>query len=373
MSGILQFISTIAPPPPAPLQRDYDGYQVCWKIFCFRPASFKFEAVAFALLGLYLGMYFVGKIINGGRAKAAVAPFQSFLSSQFTSIRPLLTSSPALHLVYATGRRNLLCLHTTITLYPLHDIPGLIYNFVKGVIEPTFDPSEGLVFDATLGMGVDGLQDGVGVWAVVEKGFMRDLRQKRWDLTFAKLTEKPSFPITHALFQEHVDVTDIVLKTPNVGVTELLADPVTAGVLKYLLITDAPALRPAKGPLAPKSKSRHIILSVRKPSNKEQEEAVKAWLQVTLNLADLLARPGLLKPDVVRKLAKTRQQVDEELAAQYKKEQNEENPPAETAEDRRLAKKKAERAAMSEKELKKAEELDRKRELRKMQKKGVAK
>lgn len=112
----------------------------------------------------------------------SMAPFQSFLSSQFTSIRPLLTSSPALHLVYATGRRNLLCLHTTITLYPLHDIPGLIYNFVKGVIELTFDASEGLVFDATLGMGVDGLQDGVGVWAVVEKGFMRDLRQKRWDL-----------------------------------------------------------------------------------------------------------------------------------------------------------------------------------------------
>ncbi|OXG21659.1 hypothetical protein C366_01342 [Cryptococcus neoformans Tu401-1] len=371
MSGILQILSTISPPPAAPLQRDYDGYQVCWKMFCFRPALFKFEAIAFSLLGLYLGMYFVGKIVNGGRAKSAVAPFQSFLSSQFTSIRPLLTSSPALHLLYATGRRNLLCLHITITLYPLHDIPGLIYNFVKGIIEPTFDSSEGLVFDATLGMGVDGLQDGVGVWAVVEKSFMRDLRQKRWDLTFAKLTEKSSFPITHALFQEHVDVTDIVLKTPNVGVTELLADPVTAGVLKYLLITDAPALRPAKGPLAPKSKSRHIILSVHKPSNKEQEEAVKAWLQVTLNLADLLARPGLLKPDVVRKLVKTRQQVDEELVAQYKKEQNEENPPAETAEDRRLAKKKAERAAMSEKELKKAEELDRKRELRKMQKKGV--
>jgi len=35
-----------------------------------------------------------------------------------------------------------------------------------------------------------------------------------------------------------------------------------------------------------------------------------------------------------------------------------------------LAKKRAERAAMSEKELKKAEELDNKREFRKMQKRG---
>jgi hypothetical protein len=43
----------------------------------------------------------------------------------------------------------------------------------------------------------------------------------------------------------------------------------------------------------------------------------------------------------------------------------------ETAEERRLAKKKAERATMSDKELKKLAELEKKRELRKMQKKGA--
>ena len=58
-----------------------------------------------------------------------------------------------------------------------------------------------------------------------------------------------------------------------------------------------------------------------------------------------------------------------DLTAAYTKEKAEDNPPEETAEDKRLAKKRAERAAMSEKELKKAEDLEKKRELRKMQKK----
>ena len=43
----------------------------------------------------------------------------------------------------------------------------------------------------------------------------------------------------------------------------------------------------------------------------------------------------------------------------------------EQAEEKRLAKKKAERAGMSDKELKKLDELEKKRDLRKMQKKGA--
>ena len=59
-----------------------------------------------------------------------------------------------------------------------------------------------------------------------------------------------------------------------------------------------PCRRPTKGPLPSKFKSREIILAVRKPFNTAQETAVKAWLQVALNIADLLSKPNVLKPDV---------------------------------------------------------------------------
>ncbi|WWD16133.1 hypothetical protein CI109_100558 [Kwoniella shandongensis] len=374
MSVLIKALAAIAPPPPSPLSREYDGFELRWKMFAFRPAAFKFEAIALSVLGLYLLLYVVGKQVNGGRAKAAIAPFQSFLLTQFTSVRPLLTSSPALHLAYASGRRSLLSLHTTIILLPIHDLPSLITHFVKSIIEPTYDGSEGLVFDLTLGRGAEGLQgEGVGVWGLVDKSVMRETKEKRWDLTFPRLTELPVLPITHALFTEHSDCTEALLKTPNVGVAELISDPVAAGVLKSLLITDVPATRPTRGALPAKSKARHIILSLYKPKNEQQVEAAKAWLQVELNIADLLSKTNVIKPEVSRKLLKTRQTVDEELNKSYKKEVDEDKEPEPTAEEKRAARKRAERAGMSEKEVKKAEELEKKREMRKLQKKQQSK
>lgn len=72
---------------------------------------------------------------------------------------------------------------------------------------------------------------------------------------------------------------------------------------------------------------------------------------------------------VSRKFANTRKTVDLDLAKERQARLAEDQPAEETAEEKRAAKKRAERASMSEKELKKAEELDKKREFRKMQKK----
>ena len=112
---------------------------------------------------------------------------------------------------------------------------------------------------------------------------------------------------------------------------------------------------------------------MRRPSNTVEIDAVKAWLQVCFNIADLEAKANVVKPEVTRKLGTTRKTVDSDLSKDYAKEVAEDAPPEMTAEEKRLAKKKAEKANMSEKELKKIEELEKKREMRKMQKKGMSK
>jgi len=194
--------------------------------------------------------------------------------------------------------------------------------------------------------------------------------------TFPRLHESAAVPVTHSLYAEHSDVTDLLLKTPNVGITELLAQPAALKVLKFFIVSDQPSQRPRKGPLKPEQKARSVVVSLRKPTDAEDESAVVAWLQVALNVADLLSKPGQLKPEVTRKLAKTRAEVDVSLAQAYKKELEEDagetsqNPDDKRA-DKKAARKRAERAAMSDKERKKAEELDRKREMRKMQKRGA--
>jgi hypothetical protein len=48
----------------------------------------------------------------------------------------------------------------------------------------------------------------------------------------------------------------------------------------------------------PKYKNRMIILSVATPSTPKETEAIQAWLQVALNLADLLVKGPGLKSEV---------------------------------------------------------------------------
>jgi hypothetical protein len=57
------------------------------------------------------------------------------------------------------------------------------------------------------------------------------------DQTFARLHDLASIPITHALFAEHSDVTDVIMKTPLVGFSELLSNPKANAVLKYFLVS----------------------------------------------------------------------------------------------------------------------------------------
>jgi len=106
--------------------------------------------------------------------------------------------------------------------------------------------------------------------------------------------------MSHALYAEHSDVTDAIMKTSNIGVSELLSNPKAAQLLKYLIVTDQPARRPTKGPLASKFRTREIVLAVYKPRSKDAVEVVKAWLQVALNMADLVNKQNVLKPEVSR-------------------------------------------------------------------------
>lgn len=95
----------------------------------------------------------------------------------------MVSSSPAQHLIYSSGRRNVLSLHTTLKLLPIHDPLTLVVDTFKSIIEPAHDVSEVLLFNFTLGRGDIGRQgEGLGVWSIVDKGAMRETKAIRWDL-----------------------------------------------------------------------------------------------------------------------------------------------------------------------------------------------
>jgi hypothetical protein len=71
MSQFLKIINAVMPPPAKPAPREYDGAEYKYKFVTFRPAYFKFEAIAFAVLLGYLALHFIGRFINNYRAKNA--------------------------------------------------------------------------------------------------------------------------------------------------------------------------------------------------------------------------------------------------------------------------------------------------------------
>jgi hypothetical protein len=122
-------------------------------------------------------------------------------------------------------------------------------------------------------------------------------------------------------------------------------------------------MRPTKGPLKAEHKARKVEVTFNKPASTSDNEAVTAWLQVALNVSDLISRPGFVKAEVGRKLARTRAEVDVSLEKQYQKELQEDGLAEKSPEDKRAERKRLERSQLSEKELKRQEELNRKREV----------
>ena len=118
-----------------------------------------------------------------GKLTSRLKPYKALLDSQFSQTKPMVSSSPSQHLLYSSGRRNMLSLHTTLKLMPFHDPMTLILDTFKSVVEPTHDNSETLLFNFTLGRGEQGRQgEGLGVWSIVDKSAMRETKSKRWDL-----------------------------------------------------------------------------------------------------------------------------------------------------------------------------------------------
>ena len=71
MSGIINFLVAMSPPPPPSPHDNFQGLEYRWKAIVFRPAMFKFEGIMFGVIGAYLLLYTIGRTINMSRAKSA--------------------------------------------------------------------------------------------------------------------------------------------------------------------------------------------------------------------------------------------------------------------------------------------------------------
>ncbi|QRV87617.1 endoplasmic reticulum membrane protein [Ceratobasidium sp. AG-Ba] len=370
--SILSFLTPSAAIFPP---EEYDGYQIRWKNFVFRPAEFKYEALALVALVVYFALYFFGKRLNENRAGRWFGAHYPQYASQFsrpTNGSALLSDGASDFFVYSTGRRGVHYMHTVFTMLPRHDIFQILFQKAYGLTDLQYAPKDEVLLDIKL-RDTEGLGgEGKGfVWGVVAKNEMQALRKQRWDVSFTKTTDNAAVAPTLSVMAEVADITDVLLKSPSgQALAKILNDPSVVKHLKYLLITDQPAERPENGPVPANQRERHLLLSLYVPEPSEATNTVPLLKEV-FNLVDVVDQKAAFKIETHKKLKKTRADLDVELQKEAEKEKRDEAEEKKAAEKRKAAEERL--ARLSAAEQKKYEERERKKALKKNQAKVVRK
>jgi hypothetical protein len=80
---------------------------------------------------------------------------------------------------FSTGRRVVASLHTVFSLRPRHDPFQLIFQFLYGFYDFTYNPSDIVTLDLKLDTNSSAPE---GVFAVVRKEELKAIKRGRWDL-----------------------------------------------------------------------------------------------------------------------------------------------------------------------------------------------
>lgn len=239
---------------------------------------------------------------------------------------------------YASGRLNVAFLDAKIYLKRrmnpailiAEEIAGMFFESIKPkderveVVMYAFDGKEkDFVPPPVPGSEEAGKVKAVGnssydpfVFAIVNKLSMRRLRDERYDLSLTFTKDHPKLPNWATAMSESAEITENFL-TP-----ELLAAIEKAGdALEYLIITDQPTDKPAT--LNETNPKKRVQLSLKLPSNGDYLPTLPLF-QAFLRLPDFVVGSGRLRPEVLRKVNATRETEKAKLKKVSDKEAEEE-------------------------------------------------
>lgn len=222
--------------------------------------------------------------------------------------------------MYATGRLNVAFLDIKIFLKRRMNPPMLIAEQITGAFFDTLKPKGERVemvmytFDGkekefvpppVPGSEEAGKVKSVGnsvydpfVFAIVNKLSMRRLRDERYDLSLTFTKDHPKLPDWATVMSESAEITENYL-TP-----ELVAAVTKAGdLLEYLIISDQPGDKPTT--LSETTPKKRLQLGLQLPSNGDYLPTLPIF-QAFLRLPDFIVGTGRLRPEVLRKINATR-------------------------------------------------------------------
>jgi len=197
------------------------------------------------------------------------------------------------------------------------------------------------------------------VWAVVNKETMKQLREDRYDVSLTGTKDSPKLPSWTTVMSESAEITDFLL-TP-----ELIKAIEDAGeLLNHIIISDQPNDQPLK--IEETTPKKRIFLSMRLPSSGDYSKVLPIF-QYFIRLTDTLVQSAHFRPEVLRKVKTTRDDMIRKLQKADEDEKSEERSLE--REKAKKLKRDLELKALDAKGQKKYLEKETLREMKKSQKK----
>lgn len=202
------------------------------------------------------------------------------------------------------------------------------------------------------------------VFAIVNKLEMRKFRDERYDASLTFTKDNPKLPDWVTVMSESAEITDTLLTKDLIAAVERAGD-----LFEYLIVTDQPTDKP--NTIEETSQKKRIHMCVRLPGNGDYRSTLPLF-QAFLRLPDFLVANAHFRPEVMKKINTAREGEKSKLKKVSDKAAEEERllQLEKMKKDERDRKLKGMSAEEQRKFLEREAEKNRKKQEKKMQRRG---
>lgn len=268
--------------------------------------NWKVELFAVGVILAYYGLFKIGSGYNAKLANNFINSIVPVLKENFYQVgvtpNQLYAQDDAQHFtLYSSGRLRIQSFIAKIELISRQNLFMWLMEFVTSFFLDSIPAPQDLVtieftFDDESSEKFDNF-----IWAVVTKDKMDNFRNENYFLSLTKTSESPKLPTQFVFMNEVPEMNDVLF-------TKKLSDLLSANIktLKFIAITDQPIEKPDK--ISELKPIKRFIMQFTLSNSSSDIESIKNLFTYILNdYLDLIATRATFRPELTRKVKKTRE------------------------------------------------------------------
>lgn len=264
------------------------------------------EIFSLGFMALYFVLYKLGSAKNKSLADKFIESIVPTLKDNFyqvgvTNNKLFAQDDAQNYSLYASGRLRLEYFLAKVELQARQNLffwlmEYLMAFFVESVPTPADTISIEIKYDEETSEKFDNF-----IWAIVTKDNMNSYRKDSYFLSLTKTSESDKLPVEFVFMNEAAEISDVL-------VTKKFSDLIAQNkdTLKYFAITDQGIDKPVK--MAELKPNKKILMQFTPSTDATKVEAINNFVSYVVNdFADMIVQRGSFRPELTRKIKKTRE------------------------------------------------------------------